>query len=346
MGKLYFSEEMSQKLSKIYSRGLVMVEAPAGYGKTTAVRWAMRDVPSEQIHWFTAVTCLQDTSLDWFIRQIGQLDQDAGAALRQLGFLNRSNVSIAADILANLEVSESCYLIVDNFQFIGDNWPLPLLQALADRRRDELHVILISQNFGKLRAVFENTTNVYRFSSRDLLLNRKNIAEYGQQLGLKLSRQQTETIYRNTEGWAAAVSLYFEHLCQDGGGLPEFQDMDALLHEFFWGKLSREEQDMLLRVAVFDYIREEQLPEIAPGQEAALSGLLVRIPLMHHDQRERISYPHELLRHFLLRMLNTAPGDFRSQVYESAGEIYRRADNNKKAVECFFRAGNCLLYTS
>lgn len=340
MGKLYFSEEMSQKLSKIYSRGLVMVEAPAGYGKTTAVRWAMRDVPSEQIHWFTAVTCLQDTSLDWFIRQIGQLDQDAGAALRQLGFLNRSNVSIAADILANLEVSESCYLIVDNFQFIGDNWPLPLLQALADRRRDELHVILISQNFGKLRAVFENTTNVYRFSSRDLLLNRKNIAEYGQQLGLKLSRQQTETIYRNTEGWAAAVSLYFEHLCQDGGGLPEFQDMDALLHEFFWGKLSREEQDMLLRVAVFDYIREEQLPEIAPGQEAALSGLLVRIPLMHHDQRERISYPHELLRHFLLRMLNTAPGDFRSQVYESAGEIYRRADNNKKAVECFFRAGN------
>lgn len=136
------------------------------------------------------------------------------------------------------------------------------------------------------------------------------------------------------------MSLYFEHLCQDGGGLPEFQDMDALLHEFFWGKLSREEQDMLLRVAVFDYIREEQLPEIAPGQEAALSGLLVRIPLMHHDQRERISYPHELLRHFLLRMLDTAPGDFRSQVYESAGETYRRADNNKKAVECFFRAGN------
>ena len=61
---------------------------------------------------------------------------------------------------------------------------------------------------------------------------------------------------------------------------------------------------------------------------------------MHHDQRERISYPHELLRHFLLRMLNTVPGDFRSQVYESAGEIYRRADNNKKAVECFFLAGN------
>ena len=175
MEKLYFSEEISQKLAQMQDCSLVMMEAPAGYGKTTAVRWAMRNIPSEQIHWFTAVSFLQDTSLDWFIRQIGQLDAAAGAALRGLGFLNRSNVSAAADILTDLHVSAPCYLILDNFQLIGDNWPLPLLQALADRKRDALHVILISQNFGKLRAVFENTTNVYRFSSRDLLLSRRNI---------------------------------------------------------------------------------------------------------------------------------------------------------------------------
>ena len=338
--KPYFSEEISQKLSKISNFGMVMVEAPAGYGKTTAVRWAIRNVPSEQIRWFTAVSCLQDTSLDWFMRQIGQLDPEAGDVLRQLGFLNRSNVSVAADILTNLCISEPCYLILDNFQLIGDNWPLPLLRAIADRRRDTLHVILISQNFGRLRAAFENTTNVYRFCSRDLLLSRKNITEYGRQLGLQLSKHQTEIIYRNTEGWAAAVSLYFSHLRQDGGGLPEFQDMDGLLRAFFWGKLSDEEQKMLLQVAVFDYIREEQLPEIIPGREAALSSLLVRVPLMHHDQRERTIYPHELLRHFLLRMLKTMPEDFQSQVYEAAGEIYRRAGTNKKAIECFFRAGN------
>lgn len=345
MEKLYFSEEISQKLVQMQDCSLVMMEAPAGYGKTTAVRWAMRNIPSEQIHWFTAVSFLQDTSLDWFIRQIGQLDAAAGVALRGLGFLNRSNVSAAADILTDLHVSAPCYLILDNFQLIGDNWPLPLLQALADRKRDALHVIQISQNFGKLRAVFENTTNVYRFSSRDLLLSRRNIKEYGYQLGLELSKQQIEAIYRNTEGWAAAVSLYFENLCQENlsenpGTLPEFHDMDSLLLEFFWGKLSGGEQDLLLRVAVFDCIRQEQLSQIAPGRESELQSLLVRIPLMHHDLRERASYPHELLRHFLLRMLSAAQPDFRGQVYETAGEIYRRAGNNKKAVECFFQAGN------
>ena len=340
MEKLYFSEEIAQKLAQMQNCGLVMMEAPAGYGKTTAVRWAIRNIPGEQVHWFTAVSFLQDTSLDWFIRQIGQLDAAAGAALRSLGFLNRSNVGAAADILAGLQVSSPCYLILDNFQLVGDNWPLPLLQAMADRKQDGLHMILISQNFGKLRAVLENTANVYRFSSRDLLLSRRNIAAYGQQLGLELTRQQVETIHRNTEGWAAAVSLYLQHLCESGGGVPEFRDMDALLREFFWGKFSTEEQDLLLRVSVFDCIREEQMPWIAPGREAELQNLLVRIPLMHYDQRERANYPHELLRHFLLRMLTTMPADYQSQVYETAGELYRRAGNNKKAVECFFRAGN------
>ena len=45
MEKLYFSEEISQKLAQMQGCGLVMMEAPAGYGKTTAVRWAMRNIP-------------------------------------------------------------------------------------------------------------------------------------------------------------------------------------------------------------------------------------------------------------------------------------------------------------
>lgn len=128
---------------------------------------------AKQVHWFTAVSFLQDTSLDWFIRQIGTLDADAGAALRGLGFLNRSNVSEAADILSRLSITVPCYLILDNFQLVGDNWPLPLLQAVADRPRDGLHVVLISQNFKKLRAVFESSSGVARLNSRDFLLCRE-----------------------------------------------------------------------------------------------------------------------------------------------------------------------------
>ena len=340
MEQLYFSDEIQRKLSGIYRSGLTMIEAPAGYGKSTAVRWAMKKLPADQVRWFTAVSFQQDTSLDWFIRQIGSLDASAGNALRELGFLNRSNVSDAADILSRLSISEPCYLILDNFQLVGDNWPLPLLQALADRHQDGLHVVLISQNFKKLRAVFESSSGVTSLNSRDFLLGKRDILRYAQQLGLVLNRHQLDAIHRNTEGWAVAVALYLRNLKESPDKLPEFQDMDGLLYEFFWRKVSGREQELLLRAAAFDCIRAEQLPEIAPGQEAALKNLLVRTPLMHYDPRAGASYPHELLRHFLLGMLETMPPDFRCQVYEMAGEVYRRTGNNKKAVECFFKAGN------
>lgn len=38
MEQLYFSDEIQRKLSGIYRSGLTMIEAPAGYGKSTAVR--------------------------------------------------------------------------------------------------------------------------------------------------------------------------------------------------------------------------------------------------------------------------------------------------------------------
>lgn len=287
MEKLYFSDEIARKLAGMHQSGLVMLEAPAGYGKTTAVRWALKETPVEALHWFTAVSFLQDAGLDWLIRQIGQLDPAAGTALRQLGFLNRSNVSTAADILMNLRVEEACYLIFDNFQLIGDNWPAALLQALADRRRDGLHVILISQNFGKLRTVFENASGVCAFTARDFLLTRRDIAAYGRQLGLELTRQQ---------------------------------------------------QEMLLRLSVFDLVGGETLQAVLGEQAAAGESLLARCPLMHHDQGN--CYPHELLRHFLERQLDAGAPEFRAAVYDTAGEVYHRAGREKEAVSCFFQAGS------
>lgn len=340
MEQFYFSDEIQRKLSYIYQSGLTMIEAPAGYGKSTAVRWAMRDIPADQIHWFTAVSFQQDAGLDWFVRQISALDADAGAGLRSLGFLNRSNVSVAADILSKLSVSHPCYLIFDNFQLIGDNWPLSLLLAMADRSRDGLHVVLISQNFKNLRAAFENASGVSHLNSRDFLLGKKDILQFARQLGLVLSKQQVDLVYRNTEGWAAAVALYLKNLQENPSRTPEFHDIDGLLYEFFWRKVSCKEQEMLLRIAVFDCVQESQLSDIAPGQDGLLQNLLVRTPLMHYDHLTRASYPHELLRHFLLEMLESMPPDFRCQVYEAAGDIYRKAGNKKKAVECFFQAGN------
>ncbi|MFR5780697.1 MAG: hypothetical protein ACLUEK_02045 [Oscillospiraceae bacterium] len=61
MEQLYFSDEIQRKLSGIYRSGLTMIEAPAGYGKSTAL--GDEELPADQVRWFTAVSFQQDTSL-------------------------------------------------------------------------------------------------------------------------------------------------------------------------------------------------------------------------------------------------------------------------------------------
>ena len=334
----YFSEEMLQKLSCLHTCNFTMMEAPAGYGKTTAVRWELRNTPPEAIRWFTAVSFLQDASLEWFISQIGQLSPTAGDALRKLGFLNRSNVGQAADILLHLTVDEPCYIVMDNFQLIRDNWPVMLLRAMVDRKQDGLHMILISQNFGKLRMVFESSSSVARFTSRDFLLRQEHIMEYGAQLGFSLSENDAALIYRNTEGWVAAVSLYFRNFEETCGTIPRFQDIDGLLDEYFWRKLSPEEQELLLHVSVFDCIEDQFLSYIAPSQEMALHNLLMRAPLIRLDVHANCGYPHELLRNFLIKHMADVSPELQSRIYEAAGEIYQQSGNKKKAVGAYFRA--------
>ena len=104
-----------------------MVEAPAGYGKTTAGRLAMETVPEDEVFWYTATESMADGSMDWFIHQIYLADRDAGTALRALGLVNRSNAGKAAGIISEMRVEKTRYLIVDNFQLVLGSWPLPVL---------------------------------------------------------------------------------------------------------------------------------------------------------------------------------------------------------------------------
>lgn len=53
--QLYFSARLTKKMHEILHKPVTVVEAPAGYGKTSAVREALINLPAQQVHWFTAV---------------------------------------------------------------------------------------------------------------------------------------------------------------------------------------------------------------------------------------------------------------------------------------------------
>ena len=212
MENLFFSDALKRRLEQVKIRALSALEAPAGYGKTTAIRNVLRDSETP-VYWYTAVESMPDNSFCWFIRQIGTIDETAAQRLQDLGYLNRSNTEQAARILSELRPAAPLTLVFDNFQFALANWQPQVLDALAKCGDAGLRTIFISQNFGRLRDVLSALEgSICYLRSRDLLLSEADIGAYARQLGIPATAEEIRVIHRKTDGWTAAVALYLESL--------------------------------------------------------------------------------------------------------------------------------------
>lgn len=333
MEKLIFSKRLLEKAEQLRRSSVSVLEAPAGYGKTTAVTWALEG--AETALWYTGVENLPDTSFYWFVRQMAAVDERTVRRIETLGFLNRSNAPLAAQALLELRVSRPMTLIFDNFQFATDNWPPQIIDALVKRPADGLHIIFIAQNLGRLRAVFEALEGAVCFlRAGDLLLAQEDVCAFARRRGGTLTAAQAGAIVRSTGGWPAAVAL-----CLEADGATG--EMDELLYRLFWMRMDAGQRTALLRLSLFDCITPDMIDRLVPPgtlPEGGREELFRRTPLVRQDAMRRRYYPHELLLRFLRERLAETEGPLRREIYRRAGQWYRDNGITRWAVDCFFRA--------
>ncbi len=339
---LFFSEALTGKLEKVKTCALSALEAPAGYGKTTAIRWLFGESDA-RVRWYTSVEGMADNSFRWFIRQLGAVDEAAARSLEDLGYLNRSNAAQAAQILSELHPSEPLTLIFDNFQFALQNWQPQVLDALAKCDVGGLRTVFISQSFGRLRDVLSVLGgSVCYIRSRDLLLSERDIDTFARQLGISPTAEEVRAIHRKTDGWTAAVALYLENLRD---ALPESGSLglDDLLSATFWQRLTEVQREAMLRLCLFDQITPETLQALTPPgllPQEELTQLLRRAPLILYREPRKSYYPHELLTAFLRRRLEETEPGFQREVLRASAEVCRGKGLTREAVDFFFRAGD------
>ena len=90
----YYSERLKQKLNKIRSVSVAIVEAPAGYGKTTAIRdFLEAELPqTTPIYWFTAADEAPAAGFRRLCCEIEKIDRCAGEHLQKIGLPNAVNI--------------------------------------------------------------------------------------------------------------------------------------------------------------------------------------------------------------------------------------------------------------
>jgi LuxR family maltose regulon positive regulatory protein len=101
----YYSDRLLGKLDELCFTPAAVVQAPPGYGKTTAVRDFLRTkmIQGATVHWLVAMAEAPASAYWRLCREIGKIDRRAGERLLNVRLPNAANIGETCDVLRSIE---------------------------------------------------------------------------------------------------------------------------------------------------------------------------------------------------------------------------------------------------
>jgi LuxR family transcriptional regulator, maltose regulon positive regulatory protein len=205
--------ELIEKLNTGLSRKLILISAPAGFGKTTVVSdWIEQNkIPTA---WFSIDKADNDPVefLNYIIAGIQSIHSTFGqSTITLLNSPSKPSIQSIVSLLINdiLHIKMNFLLILDDFHLITNRDILELVTFLLEHIPDNIHIVFLTRSdpalsISKLRSqhqLLEIRTSDLSFSANDIstLFNKK--------LKVKLSVEDAYSLETKTEGWIAGLQL-------------------------------------------------------------------------------------------------------------------------------------------
>lgn len=339
----YYSPRLLKKLGGMLTTPVTVVEAPFGYGKTTAVRDYLRDNLPEDIHlfWWSAEEGAPETSWVRLCREFARIDTEAGKELCALGFPKPISSWEIAQLIAGMRCDTPSVLVLDDFQFLQQELPRTVMSALLSYSGANLHLVIITQTTRPfLRSYFEQM-GVHYIRTDDLRLHVNDIYRYCKLYGMTISKSEAKELYRYTEGWIMALYLTVLQM-QRGEGIAPGLGIIRLMESIVWENMSSQGKKLLLQLALFSGVTIEQIGFLFQDDPLPenVFDLLEETPFIRYESSERRYVPHAILREMLLRRLEALDTQTKTGYYSRAGAWYARMGETEHALSCFFKAGD------
>ena len=196
-------------------RKLTLVEAPAGYGKTTLIaEWCSSSREQRDFAWLSLDEGDSDPARFWVgvIDALRTLEPGIGApALEALGSRGIDARDVALPLLLNelAGLQRDIVLVLDDYQTVRGRDVHRLVDVLLDHLPSELHVAIATRvdpplSLARLRARGQMT----EVRAADLRFTVAEAAELLRRtVGLDLSDDQVHRLHERTEGWPAGLYL-------------------------------------------------------------------------------------------------------------------------------------------
>ncbi len=337
--KIYITEKLSNRLSSLFDNSLTIIEAPTGFGKTTAVRYVLKEAEHPYI-WFNIESSDQEQFIKDFSARISSISETAAHKIRTIGYpLDvRSSRSIAR-VLFDIEFREKTILVLDNYQLIADTHMDRVISDLTTKLNKNLVVIVLTQAI-KTGVTFDLVLKkeLNYIGKTEFELSKNDIIEYYKLCGIKLDDEEAISLYTYTEGWISA--LYLQMLSYKLTNTFEPNDsIENLVSKAIWNNLKRNEQDFLISISVFDSFTLRQAVNMYGNKlsEDKIEKVINDSGLIRYDSKEGKYYMHSLLKYFLSSEFEKIEPVFKKEIYKNAGDWFKANEKYYTAIEYYYK---------
>lgn len=306
-------DDLVKQLIDVPPEQIVVVAAPAGYGKTTTM--ALWDATDERdFAWVhlgppdnDPVHLLRHTALA--IDSLEPIDSRSARKLTEPG--RTPELDMVPALLEALEDREPFVLVFDDLHVLTSEAALRCVMALATCGTGSCHVALVGRAAPhRILARQSMGALVFELSASDLSMGAREAALLLDTAGVHLEEEDVEELVRRTEGWPGG--LYLAGLALARGG-PDahhtlFSDRDRLVADYLVEEVLRSQRaevvEFLERSAILERMNAPLLDELFERDDSGNrltdieeSDNLFLIPL--DDERNWYRYHHlfgEMLR--------------------------------------------------
>lgn len=335
-------ERINDRLAEIYDYPLTIVEAPMGYGKTTAVRNFLEMEKIKPI-WITfqPENGTADYKWDKVCYEIGKWDQGTGETLKQLGFpVDVPQMDQVLSVLSNMTADECLFMVLDDYHLTKYEPLDRLIELIVSERIENFHLIIVTRNTGNLNSTELVAKGFCGMITQEFLkFTETEVRDYCIMMMETISEQDLQKINEYAGGW---ITLTYMLLLGLEKGIPVGMNMtiDDLISLTLFDVCDESIRKFLIKLSIMDNFTTEQAQFITGDEQAAdiLKKMKKENSFIYFDEVNKTYQIHFVLLDFLRSKQNLLANE-KQVLYIRLGEWYLNKMNFPKAYACFYRGG-------
>ena len=257
--------QLRQRLNEASGSPLVLITAPAGYGKSTLVAQWLNSGRPDRVAWVTLDPADNDPTRFWvhLAAALDRLGPRGGENL--VGFVARNSAAITTRVLPRIvamlrTLDHRVVIVLDDCHVLRSTECRDQLDRLIDNLPENTHLVLVSRSDPGLRLSRRRVAGTLaEIRTHDLCFTAAETASVLSVEGVRLSEQALQTLVQQTEGWPAATYLAAlslvgrpdsDHFVTDLSGSDRF--IADYLSEEVLDRQGAELRAFILRMSAFD----------------------------------------------------------------------------------------------